>query len=135
MVRRACCWWLNWAANPAGVRAPATTTKPQVFSSQVFKTLGSNNQKWYRAEGGKLRLRFDSVGKALDGYPGEVRLVAHDDLVRVGRAHHVVGGDDHRHRALGHGQRSGSGGNEYEHFWRFRDTSGGYRLGRSSRDV
>lgn len=34
----------------------------------------------HRIEGGKLRLRFESVGKALDGYPGEVRLVAESAL-------------------------------------------------------
>lgn len=34
----------------------------------------------HRIEGGKLRLRFDSVGKTLDGYPGEVRLVAESAL-------------------------------------------------------
>jgi hypothetical protein len=33
-----------------------------------------------RLEGGKLRLRFDSVGKALDGAPQELRVVAESAL-------------------------------------------------------
>jgi hypothetical protein len=33
-----------------------------------------------RLEGGRLRLRFESVGRALDGAPQEVRIVAHSAL-------------------------------------------------------
>ena len=36
------------------VKAPGPMTKPQAFTNQIFKVLGPDNQKFYRAEGDKL---------------------------------------------------------------------------------